>query len=551
MTELTEQVQAWIDADPDPDDQAELGALLDRSRAGEDDATAALTDRFSAPLAFGTAGLRGPMEAGPNRMNRAVVIRASAGLATYLRRRHQTPTVVVGHDARHRSARFAEDVTAVLSAAGVRVMRFPAQLPTPVLAFAVRDLEADAGVMVTASHNPAADNGYKVYLTDGAQLAPPFDAEIAAAIATQPGAAQVPREPVTPVEDLRPAQVAAYLQRAVGLLDPFGPRELRVVHTALHGVAAETFRRAWRAAGFDELIEVEEQARPDPDFPTVSFPNPEEPGALDLAIAHADAVHADLVLAHDPDGDRCAVAVPGLDGWRRLTGDEVGLLLAEHQLRMGRIPADGVLATTVVSGPGLDAVAATHNRRCVRTLTGFKWLARVRNVAYAYEEALGYCVDPDAVRDKDGITAALLVAEMAALSRLYGMRLTDRLDSLARRIGLHETAARSVPLHGPAAALVTQLRINPPTSLGGYPTAVSDLEVDGQPPAEGIVLTTDQIRVIVRPSGTEPKLKLYLHASIAPPLADLEASRAALQVRMAEAAEELVTYLRGDTTCPT
>lgn len=530
---LADRVRAWIETDPDPRDRAELEALLASSPQG-----AELADRFAAPLAFGTAGLRGPMAAGPNRMNRAVVIRASAGLAAYLMQHHVNPTVVLGHDARHRSGEFADDTAAVLSAAGVRVLRLPGHLPTPVLAFAVLRIGAAAGVMVTASHNPARDNGYKLYLADGAQLAPPADAEVARAIAEAPGATQVAREARAPIDDLGSEVLQAYLARAVGLLDQFGPRKLRVVHTALHGVSAETFRRSWRAAGFADLIEVEEQAHPDPGFPTVAFPNPEVSGALDLAIARACAVDADLVLAHDPDGDRCAVAVPGPGGWRRLTGDEVGLLLAEHQMQMGRIPPEAVLATTVVSGPGLEPLAAAHGRRCVRTPTGFKWLARVPQVAYAYEEALGYCVDPDAVRDKDGITAALLVAELAALSRRHGLRLTDRLDSLAQRIGLHETAARSIALRGPAAPLLECLRLDPPATVGGNPVTVSNLAADG------VELSTDQIRVIVRPSGTEPKLKLYLHASVLPPLADLTATRSALNDRLTRTADELVLYLR-------
>ncbi|MGQ0842561.1 MAG: phospho-sugar mutase [Sporichthyaceae bacterium] len=541
--DLPERVRAWIAGDPDPDDRAELTALLDRCAAGDAAATAELTDRFAGPLAFGTAGLRGRIAAGPNRMNRAVVMRASAGLASYLTRRHDNPAVVLGHDARYLSAPFADDAALVLGGAGVRVLRLPPHLPTPVLAFAVRRLGADAGVMVTASHNPAADNGYKVYLADGAQLTAPDDAEIAEAIAVAPAAKTIARARAERVVSAE--IVAAYLDRAVGLLDPTGPRELRVVHTALHGVAAETFRHAWRRAGFDDLLEVAEQAAPDSTFPTVAFPNPEEPGALDLALAQAEAAKADLVLAHDPDGDRCAVAVAGLDGWRRLTGDEVGLLLAEHQFLMRRIPTSATLATTVVSGPGLTALATAHGRRCVRTPTGFKWLARVPGIAYAYEEALGYCVDPEAVRDKDGITAALLLAEMAALSRVHGLRLTDRLDAIARRDGLHLTAARSVPLTGSAACVLADLRRDPPVELGGRRVAVGALVAEGFAPIDAVVLTTDRLRAILRPSGTEPKLKLYLHASLSPPLTDLPASRAALDARLVAAGEELAAYLGG------
>ncbi|MGQ0465581.1 MAG: phospho-sugar mutase [Sporichthyaceae bacterium] len=539
MSDLGDRVRAWIDGDIDPDDRAELAALLERSLADDEVATAELTDRFTGSLEFGTAGLRGVMAAGPNRMNRAVVMRASAGLASYLTQRHDNPTVVIGHDARHLSMAFADDAAIVLAGAGVRVLRLPPHLPTPVLAFAVRPLGAHAGVMVTASHNPAADNGIKVYLGDGAQLAAPDDAEIAAAIDAAPSARTLPRARADFA--VSPEVVDAYVDRAVGLLDPAGPRELRVVHTALHGVAAETFRRAWRQAGFDDLLEVEEQAQPDPAFPTVAFPNPEEPGTLDLALAQAEQTRADLVLAHDPDGDRCAVAVAALDGWRRLTGDEVGLLLAEHQFLQRRMPTDAVLATTVVSGPGLTELARAHGRECVRTPTGFKWLARVPGVAFAYEEALGYCVDPAAVRDKDGITAALLLAEMAALSRVHGIRLTDRLDSIARRDGLHLTTARSVALHD--VGILDALRSAPPRFIGGLPVHASAIKAPGYPPIAGVVLTTDRIRAILRPSGTEPKLKLYLHASVAPPFADLAATRASLESRLATAADELVGHL--------
>jgi phosphomannomutase len=320
------------------------------------------------------------MAAGPNRMNRAVVIRATAGLAAYLTRHQISGPVVVGHDARWFSDVFAADVAAVLRGAGHAVALLPPQLPTPVLAFAVRHLGAAAGVMVTASHNPAADNGYKVYLADGAQLAPPVDAEITTLIAAAPAAVDVPRG--TGATHAGEEVTQAYLDRAVSLLQP-GSRDTTVVHTALHGVAGAVFRRAWVAVGFPAAVEVAEQAEPDPTFPTVRFPNPEEPGALDLARAAALQVGADLVLAHDPDGDRCAVMVPvmGRPGeivdYRRLTGDEVGVLLAEHLLHTRRIPDDGVLATSIVSSPQLARLADAAGRRCVRTPTGFKHLARV------------------------------------------------------------------------------------------------------------------------------------------------------------------------------
>ena len=542
---VAERAASWLAGDPDPDDRAELSALM--AAAAHDPAAAAeLADRVGTDLAFGTAGLRGPMAAGPNRMNRAVVIRATAGLAAYLTQCQVEGPVVVGHDARRGSAQYAAEVAAVLRGAGRAVATLPPRLPTPVLAFAVRRLGAAAGVMVTASHNPAPDNGYKVYLADGAQLAPPVDTQVAALIAATPAAVEVPRG--TGAEAIGDEVVAAYLDRAVGLLEPGGPRAVQVVHTALHGVASGVFRRAWAAAGFPTAVEVEEQAEPDPTFPTVRTPNPEEPGTLDLAAARAMAVGADLVLAHDPDGDRCAVMVPESGrpgearGYRRLSGDEVGVLLAEHLLQHRRIPTDGVLATTIVSSGQLARLTEAAGRRCVLTPTGFKWLARVPGLAYAYEEALGYCVDPAAVADKDGITAALLIAEMAALSRLHGLRLTDRLDALAQRTGVHVGATRTVPVSSPAAAeaALDALLAAPPSRLAGDPVQARDLrEIDDLPPSLGVLLTTDRLRAIVRPSGTEPKLKVYLHAVAEPPFLDLAAIRASLAALLDEAGDQL------------
>jgi phosphomannomutase len=545
---VVERARAWIAGDPDADDRAALAALADAA-VHDPVAAAELADRMGADLAFGTAGLRGPMAAGSNRMNRAVVIRATAGLAAYLTQHQADGPVVVGHDARWYSDMFAADVAAVLRGAGRAVLVLPPRLPTPVLAFAVRHLGAAAGVMVTASHNPAADNGYKVYLSDGAQLAPPTDAQIAALIAAAPAAVDVPRgDGARHVGD---EVVQAYLDRAVGLLPP-GSRGITVAYTALHGVAGTVFRRAWAAAGFPDVIEVAEQAEPDPTFPTVPFPNPEEPGALDLVRHRALQVGADLVLAHDPDGDRCAVMVPvmGRPGeivdYRRLTGDEVGILLAEHLLYSRRIPSDGVLATTLVSSGQLARLAAATGHPCVLTPTGFKHLARVPRLAYAYEEALGYCVDPAGVADKDGITAALLIAEMTALSRQRGIRLAERLDSIAQRTGAHVGQSRSIPVASAQAAnaALDALLAAPPTTLAGDPVEVRDLRtVEDLPPTFGVLLTTERLRAIVRPSGTEPRVKLYLHAVADPPFLDLGAIRASLHGLLNEAADELMERL--------
>jgi phosphomannomutase len=547
---VIDRARAWIDGDPDADDRAELAALTDAA-VHDPVAAAELADRAGTDLAFGTAGLRGPMAAGPNRMNRAVVIRTTAGLAAYLTQHQIAGPVVIGHDARWFSDVFAADVAAVLRGAGRAVLLLPPRLPTPVLAFAVRHLGAAAGVMITASHNPAADNGYKVYLADGAQLAPPVDAEIATLIAAGPAAVDVPQ--AEGAEQLGDEVTLAYLDRAVGLLQP-GARRITVVHTALHGVAGEVFRRAWAAAGFPDPLEVAEQAAPDPTFPTVRFPNPEERGALDLARLRALEVGADLVLAHDPDGDRCAVMVPvmGAPGeivdYRQLSGDEVGVLLAEHLLAGRRIPADGVLATTIVSSPALARLAAAAGHPCVLTPTGFKYLARVPNVAYAYEEALGYCVDPAAVADKDGITAALVIAELTAQCQDRGVRLAEQLDSIAARIGAHVSAARSVPVTSAAAAAVEldALLVSPPPTLAGDPVQAQNLlHVTDLPPTTGVLLSTERLRAIVRPSGTEPKLKMYLHAVVEPPFADLAEIRASLVQLLDEAAEELQGRITG------
>lgn len=483
---------------------------------------------------FGTAGLRAPMGDGPGQFNDGLVARATHGLAAYLTQRQVPGPVVVGFDARHGSATFARTAAAVLRGAGREVLVMPRELPTPVLAFAVRHLSAAAGVMITASHNPAADNGYKVYLADGAQIAPPDEAALETAMAEAPD--DIPRDPAAGTVPER--VIEAYLTRAVSLVAP-GPRALHVTYTPMHGVAGETFARAWTRAGFEPYVEVAEQARPDPDFPSVAFPNPEEPGALDLAAATALRSGSDLVLAHDPDGDRCAVMVPSDDGFRRLSGDEVGALLAVDLLERGQLAADGVLATTIVSSPLLDRVAAAYGRRCVRTLTGFKWLARVPGVAYAYEEALGYCVDPAGVRDKDGITAGLLLARSAARRPL-----ADQLDDLARRYGVALSAPQSYRITDPGVA--HRILVDPPRTLAGLPVeCVEDLTKGdkGLPPTPGVRLSAGPLTAILRPSGTEPKLKLYLHAIGEPGPGDVRTERRRVAAVLAHASTELAEWI--------
>ncbi|KIZ14425.1 phospho-sugar mutase [Streptomyces natalensis] len=532
-TELITRAEAWLAEDPDPETRTELAGLL----AGGD--TDELAARFAGTLQFGTAGLRGELGAGPMRMNRSVVIRAAAGLAAYLKAKGEgSGLVVIGYDARHKSADFARDTAAVMVGAGLRAALLPRPLPTPVLAFAIRHLGAVAGVEVTASHNPPRDNGYKVYLGDGSQIVPPADGEIAAEIAAVRSLADVPR-PESGWETLDDEVLRAYLARTDAVLTPGSPRDLQVVYTPLHGVGRDTLVAAFARAGFPAPTVVAEQAEPDPDFPTVAFPNPEEPGAMDLAFATAQSVGPDIVIANDPDADRCAVAVPApgtQDGWRMLRGDEVGALLAAHLVSK---QASGTFATTIVSSSLMSRIAAASSLPYEETLTGFKWLARVDGLRYAFEEALGYCVDPEGVRDKDGITAALLIAELAAELKHAGRTLSDLLDDLALEFGLHATDQLSVRVEDLSliADAMRRLRETPPTTLAGLTvTSSEDLTkgTDSLPPTDGLryylagspEAGIEAARIVVRPSGTEPKLKCYLEVVVpAPDAAALPAAR--------------------------
>ncbi|GGV49457.1 phosphomannomutase [Streptomyces griseoflavus] len=511
---LTAQAQAWLAEDPDPDTREELARLIDTGDHTE------LAARFGGTLQFGTAGLRGELGAGPMRMNRSVVIRAAAGLAAYLKKQgvpHGDDTaglVVIGYDARHKSETFATDTAAVLTGAGLRAAVLNRPLPTPVLAFAIRHLGAVAGVEVTASHNPPRDNGYKVYLGDGSQIVPPADAGIAAEMAVASLAA-VPR-PTEGWETLDDTVLDAYLARTDAVLAKDSPRTARTVYTAMHGVGKDVLLAAFARAGFPAPDLVAEQAEPDPDFPTVAFPNPEEPGAMDLAFAKARETDPDLVIANDPDADRCAAAVKDGADWRMLRGDEVGALLAAHLVRRG---ATGTFAESIVSSSLLGRIAEKAGLPYEETLTGFKWIARVEGLRYGYEEALGYCVDPDGVRDKDGITAALLLTELASDLKADGRTLLDLLDDLAVEHGLHATDQLSVRVQdlGVIASAMRRLRDQPPTELAGLRISTAEDLTRGTealPPTDGLRYTLDGARVVVRPSGTEPKLKCYLEVVI-------------------------------------
>ncbi|MFC0002090.1 phospho-sugar mutase [Brachybacterium paraconglomeratum] len=564
--ELRARVAAWIADDPDPVTRAALESLLEQADAGDAAAAEEIRDAFSGDLEFGTAGLRGRMAPGPHRINLAVVSRAARGLADHLTGDLdlEQPLVVIGFDARHRSEDFARASAAIMTAAGCRVHLLERHGPTPLIAFAVRHLGADAGIVVTASHNPPADNGYKVYLGgrasapdgQGVQIVPPSDAQIAARIAAVGPVREIPRAEGWAVlgEQLR----EDYLAAICALPDPEGPRQVRIVHTAMHGVGTETALAALHRTGFAEVHPVAKQADPDPDFPTVAFPNPEEPGAIDLALELARTLEADVVVANDPDADRCAAAVldPHLGDWRMLTGDELGVLLGDHLIR--RHGYAGTIANSVVSSRWLGRIAQAAGLEAATTLTGFKWIARAPGIVFGYEEAIGYCVLPEVVRDKDGLSAALMVAEMAALARAEGTTLVGRLDELAREHGLFATSQLSLRVTelSERDVMMARLRAEPPAALAGSEvTTVQDLaegsaETTGLPATDGVLLVTaDDARVIVRPSGTEPKLKCYIEVrekvAAAADEAGLGAVRRAAAERLERITEDMRTALTG------
>ncbi len=544
------EAAAWIAADPDRRDRAELSALLADDGP---EAAAELADRFRRRLSFGTAGLRGPVGAGPNRMNRATVTAATAALASFLLRGDPAAAaagVVVGCDARHRSEEFAAQAAGVLAGAGIPVHLLPGRQPTPLLAYAVRYFRAAAGVMITASHNPPGDNGYKVYLGDGAQIAPPADADVEAAMTAVGSPAAVPVAAAdSPLIGRAGDEVAqAYLDAICAELGsaPAGSAWLRFVYTPLHGVAGKLALRAFEQAGFPQPDLVEAQFEPDPQFPTVRSPNPEEPGALDLALAQARRSGADLVIANDPDGDRLAVAIPdpaAPGGYRQLTGDQVGAMLGSFVL--GRVAADTdvrmpeqLVASTVVSGSLLSKIAAAAGAEYAQTLTGFKWIVRAADLradarfCYGYEEALGYAVT-SAVRDKDGISAALAVLSLAGTAWSAGQSLQDCYDALEERHGVHVTAQLSVATEA-AIDVMSRLRAAPPDELDGQPVIATTDYTGGRdlPSADMLRYQLAAGRVVIRPSGTEPKIKAYLEVAEPVTGRGLASAREAAQARM-------------------
>jgi phosphomannomutase len=526
---VRDQAAAWIAGDVDDQDKADLTALLADSSPA---AAAELADRFARRLTFGTAGLRGAVAAGPNRMNTATVTATTAALARWLLDRDAAVAesgVVVGCDARHRSDEFAAQTARVLAGAGIRVHMLPSRQPTPLLAYSIRHLRAAAGVMITASHNPAADNGYKLYLSDGAQIVPPADTDIEAAIAAVGPLADIALAPldsslITRHDD---AVVQAYLDAVLAELGqaPASAAWLRFVYTPLHGVAGQLALRAFAQAGFAAPDVVESQFEPDPDFPTVRFPNPEEPGALDLAISRARRSGADLVIASDPDGDRLAVAIPDEQapgGYRQLTGDQVGALLGAYLLRRlaaspGTIMSHQLAVSTVVSGSLLAKIAAATGAQYARTLTGFKWIVRAADLradvrfAFGYEEALGFAVT-GAVRDKDGISAAIAVLSLAAVARSVGESLQDAYDALEVEHGVHLNAQVTLPTEA-TVDVMSRLRAAAPAELAGDPVAAVTDYSGGSwelPSADMLSYQLPGARVVIRPSGTEPKIKAYL-----------------------------------------
>ena len=508
---LVEEVKAWIEDDPDPVTASRLQKLLD---AGDE---ATLRTFFNGFLQFGTAGLRGPNGPGPSCMNRAVVGRTAAGIAAYMKARGMT-RVVIGRDARHGSADYAIESAEIFSGAGMEVFLLPRALPTPVLAYATTALKADVGVMVTASHNPPQDNGYKVYIgpdADGiayasSQIINPTDGFIASEISAITSLKSQPRGKSWIVLD--ETLINEYVQRTSALGQK--PGNLKIVYTAMHGVGTQTLSQVFAKAGFPDLILVSEQAAPDPDFPTVAFPNPEEPGAIDLALATARSHNADLVIANDPDADRCAAAIKDHSGdWRMLRGDELGVIFGEW---IARTSPQGTFGNSIVSSSILRKISAHYGIDFKEVLTGFKWLAKIEDLAFGYEEAIGYAVDSETVNDKDGISAAIFLAQIATDLAAVGKDLNDLLDEVWQRHGFHATEQISIRVAdmGAITELLAGLRSNPPQEIAGRAVeSIDDLAAptDGLPPTDGLRLwLSGGVRIIIRPSGTEAKLKCYI-----------------------------------------
>ena len=534
-TDLKLEVSEWIKHDPDPKTAKQLQQWLDQGNVEK------LTAVFNGFLQFGTAGLRGPMGPGPSCMNRAVVSRAAAGIATFMKK-HGLQSVVIGRDARYGSADFARDSAEILAGAGFKTYVLPRELPTPVLAFAVNKLKADVGIMVTASHNPAIDNGYKVYLGGvvnginyhGSQIISPVDSEISDFISK----ADLKPNRITEYETVAESVIDDYIKSVVNICQT--PNQLKIVYTALHGVGAQTFLQVFKSAGFSNLIVVNEQEKPDPDFPTTPFPNPEEAGAIDLALDYAKRENADLVIANDPDADRCAIAINDPDhGWRMLRGDEVGAIVGKYLIERDRIN-NGAFANSLVSSSLLSKMAKKASIEFHETLTGFKWISKISNLTFGYEEALGYCIDAKSVNDKDGISVGLLIAQIAGELRDGGVSLSDYLNLIGDEYGFHKTDQISIRVSDLSViqTLLNKFAANPPANLAGSALiSAEDLSKSETMPTPGIrCYYNDGIRIIVRPSGTEPKLKCYIEV--------VSSSKSDAQLRCDQIKKELTTTLQ-------
>jgi phosphomannomutase len=512
LEELKSQALDWLNQDPDPVTRAELQELIDN-----DDLTA-LNSRFHTRLEFGTAGLRGELGAGPNRMNRVLVAQTAVGLGQYLLKQSPKASVVIGYDGRHNSDVFAKDSAEVLAGLGIEVLLLDQLCPTPLISFATRYLNMSAGIMVTASHNPPRDNGYKVYLGgdfNGSQIISPIDGQIAEQIANVANSqtfASLAKS--SEYKIVGPELREDYLQIVLKVAGKVIKKSLKVVYTPLHGVGWASIEPLFARAGSEALITVDEQLHPDGNFPTIAFPNPEEPGALDLAMKLAADHNADLIIANDPDADRVALALPTANGWQRLTGDQVGLILADE---IASKATGGVLACSIVSSSVLANVAKHYGLEFKATLTGFKWISKIPNLIFGYEEALGYCIDPEHVADKDGLSAALLLSNIARREAANGRTLWDLLDELGERYGFYATGQISMRVSDLSIInkAMNSIRTNPPKTLAALPASFTDMSLGSAElmPTDGLRFDlADGRRVIIRPSGTEPKLKCYLEA---------------------------------------
>ena len=541
LDELLLAARAWADQDPDPETRDELLALIEAADEN------ALAQRMGQRLKFGTAGLRGELGAGPNRMNRVLVAQAAAGLAAYLKKNFDRPSVVIGYDGRINSDVFARDSAEVMAAVGIETFLFDQSVPTPVLAFAVKQRDFSAGVMVTASHNPPRDNGYKVYLggaNGGGQIVSPADTEISIeieAVAASKTFAQVAKS--DKFATLGESTIDDYVRLTSRMVANSGVSQLKIVYSAMHGVGWPTLEKLFAAASIAKPIVVESQIKPDGNFPTVAFPNPEEPGAMDESYATAFEHDADVILVNDPDADRLAVAIPqvqadGSKSWRRLTGDQVGLLLADELAT--RPGAKGALACSIVSCSAVEQIAEKNGLAFAETLTGFKWISKVPELLFGFEEALGYCVDPANTPDKDGISAALVVADLANRLAARDQTIVDRLEEIGQKYGHYATGQVSIRVADVSiiGSTVTRIRSNPPATIIGQSARFTDLALGSAKlqPTEGLRFDLqDGSRVIIRPSGTEPKLKCYLQTTGD----SFEAAESALE-KLESAARELL-----------